>query len=90
MSGVIAALVSLPADNIKTKLMKMKPDANGVLPYKGLIDCMGKSVAREGVTGLWVGLPTYIIRISPHAIIALLINDYTNTMWKNHLKNSQY
>lgn len=42
LAGVVAATVSLPPDNIKTKLMKMKPDANGKLPYKGFIDCMLK------------------------------------------------
>lgn len=44
MAGVIAATVSLPPDNIKTKIMKMKPDANGVLPYKGFNDCLVKSI----------------------------------------------
>lgn len=63
MSGVIAACVSLPPDNIKTKMMKMKPDANGVLPYSGFLDCMVKSVKNEGVLALWVGLPTYIVRV---------------------------
>lgn len=44
MAGVVAATVSLPPDNIKTKIMKMKPDANGVMPYKGFIDCMFKVI----------------------------------------------
>lgn len=42
LAGVVAATVSLPPDNIKTKIMKMKPDANGQLPYKGFVDCMMK------------------------------------------------
>lgn len=50
----------------------MKPDANGVLPYKGLIDCFAKSIKNEGVFGLWVGLPTFMSRVSPHAVITLL------------------
>lgn len=78
-SGVVCAVVSLPFDNIKTKLQKMKADANGVYPYKGMIDCFGKSIAREGVTGLWIGLPTYIIRIAPHSIISLFVLDWLNS-----------
>lgn len=78
LAGIVASCVSLPADNIKTKLMKMKPNAEGVYPYKGLIDCFQKSIQREGVTGLWVGLPTYIIRVGPHSIISLIVLDYLN------------
>jgi solute carrier family 25 oxoglutarate transporter 11 len=75
-SGVVCSTCSLPFDNLKTKLQKMKADKNGVNPYNGLFDCFRKSVATEGVTGLWVGLPTYIIRIAPHSIISLIVLDY--------------
>jgi solute carrier family 25 oxoglutarate transporter 11 len=78
-SGIAASCVSLPFDNIKTKLQKQKPGSDGVLPYKGFIDCMKITIAREGVTGLWIGLPTFIIRIAPHSIISLLIMDYLHT-----------
>lgn len=39
ISGAIAATVSLPFDNVKTKLQKQTPNAEGQLPYKGFIDC---------------------------------------------------
>lgn len=72
ISAVCTAVGSLPFDNIKTKMQKQKPNAEGVLPYKNLMDCVQKSVAREGVTGFWAGLPTYYFRVGPHAIITLL------------------
>lgn len=72
ISAVCTAVGSLPFDNIKTKMQKQKPNAEGVLPYKNLVDCVQKSVAREGVTGLWAGLPTYYFRVGPHAMIVLL------------------
>lgn len=74
--GVICSVMSLPFDNVKTKLQKQKAGADGVLPYKGLIDCFAKSIAREGFFGLWIGLPTFIVRIAPHSIVSLLIMDY--------------
>jgi len=76
LASLIGSFASLPLDNSKTKLQKMKPDANGMLPYKGIIDCMTKTISNEGVTKLWVGLPTYYIRIGPHVIITLVLNDY--------------
>lgn len=35
-------MASLPPDNIKTKLQRMKKDANGQFPYKGISDCFLK------------------------------------------------
>lgn len=51
----------------------MKVDATGKYPYNGFFDCFVKSVKNEGVLGLWVGLPTYIVRVGPHAVITLLV-----------------
>lgn len=42
MAGVISAVVSLPPDNIKTKIMKMKKLPDGTLPYSGFVDCLTK------------------------------------------------
>ena len=69
ISGVFTALFSLPWDNVKTKLQKMKAGPDGVLPYKGVGDCFGKTFAREGIRGLYAGLPTYYFRVAPHAMI---------------------
>jgi solute carrier family 25 oxoglutarate transporter 11 len=43
---VISAFVSLPFDNAKVKLQKMKPDAQGNLPYKNILDALGKTISR--------------------------------------------
>lgn len=79
MSGVVCATVALPSDNLKTKLQKMKAGPDGKLPYRGMFDCLLKSVKREGVLGLWVGLPTFITRVAPYSVAVLMINDYLNT-----------
>lgn len=60
----------------------MKPDANGNLPYSGFKDCFAKSIAREGVFGLWAGLPTYYFRIAPHAMITLLVSEKLKKTFK--------
>ena len=75
LSACITSTASLPFDNVKTKLQKMMRFPDGTLPYNGFIDCVGKTVAREGVTGLWAGLPTYYFRVGPHTIITLLASE---------------
>jgi len=76
ISGVMTSVISLPFDNMKTKLQKMKINADGSKPYNGIVDCFKKSVAKEGATGLWAGLPTYYFRVAPHAMITLLVSEH--------------
>jgi len=72
VSAVCTAVFSLPFDNVKTKIQKQKPLPDGTMPYKSFPHAFQKSIAAEGVTGLWAGLPTYYFRVGPHAIITLL------------------
>lgn len=72
-AGIIAAVCSLPFDYVKTQLQKMKPDATGKMPYTGAIDCALKTLKEGGITKLYTGLPTYMVRISPHATLTLII-----------------
>jgi len=76
VSGGCATILSLPFDNIKTKLQKMKKGPDGNFPYKGVIDCASKTIKKEGWTKLWVGVNTYYVRVAPHAIISLLTNEF--------------
>lgn len=43
--------------------MKSLPD--GSMPYQGVIDCFIKSIKREKLIGLWVGLFVYFSRVAP-------------------------
>lgn len=72
LAAVATAIGSLPFDNIKTKMQKQKAGPDGKLPYPKIADCVRMSLAKEGVTGLWAGLPTYYFRVGPHAIITLM------------------
>ena len=45
VSAVAIALFSLPFDNVKTKIQKMKAGQDGKLPYSGVPDCFTKSIA---------------------------------------------
>lgn len=82
IAGFLSSFASLPFDNVKTKLQKMKADATGKFPYSGLFDCFIKSTQKEGISGLWVGFPTYYFRIAPHAMITLLTQDFLTQAFK--------
>ncbi len=80
IAGGCASVLALPFDNIKTKLQKMKADSEGKMPYKGVLDSLKKSAKKEGFAKLWVGLNTFYIRVAPHAIISLVVNDLLRNM----------
>jgi len=75
-SACATSTASLPFDNMKTKLQKMKKGPDGKFPYDNMWDCMKKTARNEGITGFWAGLPTYYFRVGPHAMITLLASEY--------------
>jgi len=42
MAGIVCSFLSLPPDNVKTKLMRMKPGPDGKNPYTGFMNCLMK------------------------------------------------
>ena len=76
ISAGFASLMSLPFDNLKTKLQKMHPNSDGTFPYKGITDCALKTVRKEGLFGFWAGLPTYFARLGPHVMITLITSEF--------------
>eukprot|EP01018_Ginkgo_biloba_P029450 Gb_08151 [translate_table: standard] len=60
MSGLSATALSCPADVVKTRMMNQAGDG-----YKTSLDCLVKTVRREGVMALWKGFfPTWA-RLGP-------------------------
>ena len=81
VSGIFVACASLPFDNMKTKLQKQTKGADGKYQYDGLRDCLRKSVQREGFFGLWTGLPTFYMRVAPHAMFTLIFAEFFKNLF---------
>jgi hypothetical protein len=64
--------MSLPFDNVKTKMQKMTKNPDGTLPYNSFVDCAIKTARKEGLVRFWAGFPTYVVRIAPHVMIVRL------------------
>ena len=75
LASLLTAALSLPIDNLKVKLQKQDKSST---VYKGIVDCLLKSVQREGFLRLWVGLPIYIVRGTPHSYILLRTQQFLN------------
>jgi len=75
-AGALVSVLGLPLDNIKMKLQKTKKSPNEPFLYNGLLDCFRKSIKREGIAGLWIGLPVFAATYAPFTISTLLIQDF--------------
>ena len=70
LAGFTAACASTPVDLCKTRLMNQPigPDGTGI-HYKGMVDCMVKTVKLEGLIGLYKGFTPTWMRIGPWAMV---------------------
>lgn len=83
IAGFTAALFSLPFDVIKSRLMAMKPDHTGQMPYKGVVDCTLTIARVEGPRGFFAGFSAYYGRCAPHAMIILLSIESITALYKS-------
>lgn len=87
-AGFVCSFMAMPFDNAKIKLQSMKRDSRNELPYKGLTDCMVKTVRNEGIRGLWAGYPTFATRVGKHSMLILIIQDLLHAQF-NRQKRRQ-
>ena len=86
ISAVATSFCSLPFDNLKTKLQKMRVGADGKLPYSGIPDAFRKTFQREGLGGFWAGYSAFFLRVGPHSVIVLLLDEFLNRKYAGALK----
>ncbi|GMR41913.1 hypothetical protein PMAYCL1PPCAC_12108, partial [Pristionchus mayeri] len=70
LSGLSAALVSTPADVVKTRIMQQLRDPSAeTTAYKGSTDCLVRMVKEEGFMTLYRGFTPIYIRMAPWSLI---------------------
>lgn len=72
IAGFFASVCSLPFDYVKTQMQKMKPNAEGKMPYSSAADCAVKTLKEGGPLKFYSGFSTYIVRIAPHVVFTLV------------------
>ena len=71
-AGITAIMVTYPSDLIRRRLQLQNFDKN-VPSYAGILDCVRKVVACEGVGGLYRGLPATCIKLFPTIGVQFLV-----------------
>ncbi|ORX76069.1 mitochondrial carrier [Basidiobolus meristosporus CBS 931.73] len=69
MAGFMCAVTTSPIDLVKSRIMLQ----NDKKKYRGVIDCMLKTVKYEGFFGLYRGFFLNWLRMGPHTIVTFLV-----------------
>lgn len=75
-AGFTMAVVTSPVDVIKTRVMNQKlilRDNVMQMPYKGSLDCLYKTVRREGPQALYKGFVPNAMRLGPHTLLGMIV-----------------
>jgi len=72
IAGIIGATTVYPLDMIKTR-MQFQSSTNRL--YNSSFDCLRKIISKEGIRGLYRGLPAQLVGITPEKAIKLTVND---------------
>jgi len=83
-SGFLSTVVSMPVDITKTRIQTMKI-VDGVPEYKGVVDVLMKTVAKEGFFSLWKGFTPYLLRLRPHTTFTFIFLEQMNAAYKRHV-----
>ncbi|KAM7223628.1 Mitochondrial carrier domain containing protein [Rhypophila decipiens] len=76
-SGFVVCVVMHPPDTVMSRMYNQ----NGNL-YKGVFDCLSKTVRTEGFFALYKGFLPHLARILPHTILTLSLAEQTNKLVK--------
>lgn len=80
-SGLVCTVASMPLDIAKTRLQTMKPQADGVMPYRGLVDALVKIGRNEGILAYWKGFAPYFLRLGNHTAFTFLFLEELKKLW---------
>ncbi|KAH7624650.1 hypothetical protein Ndes2526B_g00011 [Nannochloris sp. 'desiccata'] len=81
LSKMAASIVTYPSQVVRSRLQQ-RMDSRA-LQYKGVVDVLRKTMAREGVGGLYKGLVPNVLRVMPQSAMTFLV--YETVM--RHLQN---
>jgi len=81
IGSCVANTVTMPFDVVKSRLQNMPLPAPGESPmYRGVVDCVQKSVKAEGIFVLWKGFNPALVKLAPYTTISLCILNGLTTM----------
>jgi Mitochondrial carrier protein len=73
IASFLSALASNPFDMARSRMMNQPRNSDGTgLYYRNTLDCINKSVRREGWLVLLAGFTAFFLRLGPNTIITFM------------------
>jgi len=69
VAGTVTSYAINPIDCASTRVYNQKYDHGKGTTYNGLIDCIMKTIRKEGITGLYKGVTAQMCRLIPQTIL---------------------
>jgi len=88
-AGFIATVVTSPIDVVKTRIMNMKPDTSGKMPYRGILDCFYSTWRAEGVMGFYKGFVPNFARLGPQTVLTFLFYEQLAILYQSVKKKAR-
>ncbi|KAI9678646.1 MAG: Mitochondrial oxaloacetate carrier protein [Caeruleum heppii] len=76
-SGFVVCCVMHPPDTIMSRMYNQTGNL-----YKGVFDCLYKTISTEGVLAIYKGYFAHLARILPHTILTLSLAEQTNKLMR--------
>ncbi|KAL4887435.1 mitochondrial carrier domain-containing protein [Aspergillus karnatakaensis] len=76
-SGFVVCCVMHPPDTIMSRMYNQTGNL-----YKGVFDCLAKTIRTEGFFGIYKGYFAHLARILPHTILTLSLAEQTNKLMR--------
>ena len=70
-----------PANSLPDTIMSRMYNQTGNL-YKGVFDCLYKTISTEGILAIYKGYFAHLARILPHTILTLTFAEQTNKLMR--------
>ncbi|KKA20085.1 Mitochondrial oxaloacetate transport protein [Rasamsonia emersonii CBS 393.64] len=75
VSGFVVCCVMHPPDTIMSRMYNQSGNL-----YKGVFDCLYKTISTEGFFAIYKGYFAHLARILPHTILTLSLAEQTNKL----------
>lgn len=72
LSKLVASVVTYPSQVVRSRLQQ-RPDAAGVVRYRGVLHAVRSAARREGLPGFYRGIVPNVLRVMPQSAITFLV-----------------
>jgi len=80
-AGLVYTTICMPFESAKNRMASQKPNADGVLPYRSMVQTIAKVASQEGPAKLFSGLAPYLFTCGGHTMLMFFAMEELRRMY---------